>query len=151
MLPYSRNLKKPSRELRSGMTDAECKLWSFLRGKQILGIQFYRQKPIGPYIVDFYAPAARLVIELDGSQHYEPDHARRDVARDDSLACQGLLVLRFDNRQVLIETEAVVTEISRVCGERRDGRPAGGESEKQRVTVDDNLPLNEGGVRWKTG
>ncbi|OGT98758.1 MAG: endonuclease [Geobacteraceae bacterium GWB2_52_12] len=119
MLEYSKNLKQPSRELRSAMTEAERKLWSFLRGKQIFGIQFYRQKPIGPYIVDFYAPAARLVIELDGSQHFEPDHARRDAARDASLATQGLLVLRFDNRQALIETAAVVAEINRICGERK--------------------------------
>ena len=118
-LPYSRNLKQPSRDLRTGMTDAERKLWSHLRGKQILGIQFYRQKPLGPYVVDFYAPAAKLVIEVDGSQHYEPDHARRDAERDASLASQGVLVLRFDNRQVLLETVAVIAEIMRVCEERQ--------------------------------
>lgn len=66
MLPYSKNLKEPSRTLRKEMTDAEQALWSRLRGKQILGVQFYRQKPIGPYIVDFYAPAAKLIIEVDG-------------------------------------------------------------------------------------
>jgi len=118
-LPYSRNLKQPSRDLRTGMTDAEQKLWTQLRRKQILGIQFYRQKPVGPYIVDFYAPAALLVIELDGSQHYEPDHVARDAERDASLENQGLLVLRFDNLQVLKETEAVMAEIYRVCGERQ--------------------------------
>lgn len=118
-LPYSRNLKQPSRDLRTGMTDAEQTLWKRLRGKHILGIQFYRQKPIGPYIVDFYAPAVRLVIELDGSQHHEAKHARKDTERDASLASQGLFVLRFDNRQVLQETEAVLMEIFQVCGERQ--------------------------------
>lgn len=101
------------------MTDAEQKLWSQLRRRQILGIQFYRQKPLGPFIVDFYAPAAMLVIELDGIQHQEPDHARRDAERDACLAGQGLLVLRFDNRQALLETEAVINEILRVCEERQ--------------------------------
>lgn len=118
-LSYSKYLKQPSRNLRTGMTETEQKLWSYLRGKQILGIQFYRQKPLGSYIVDFYAPAARLVIELDGSQHHEEDHARRDADRDANLSSQGLLVLRFDNLQVLKEIEAVLEQIIRVCGERQ--------------------------------
>lgn len=119
MLEYSRNLKEPSRELRKNMTEAEQKLWPYLRRKQILGIQFYRQKPIGPYIVDFYAPAAKLVIELDGSQHHEPDYLKKDAERDACLAGHGLLVLRYDNRQVLQETGAVIEAIERVCSERQ--------------------------------
>ena len=63
MLGYIRNLKPPSRGLRTNMTDAERVLWARLRGKQLLDAQFYRQKPIGPYIVDFYCHAAALVIE----------------------------------------------------------------------------------------
>ena len=118
MLPYSRNLKEPSRSLRKEMTDAEQALWSRLRRKQVLGIQFYRQKPIGPYILDFYAPAAKLVIEVDGGQHSETMHAKRDAARDSILAGEGLKVLRVDNRQALLETDTVVEEIFRVCAER---------------------------------
>jgi very-short-patch-repair endonuclease len=123
MLPYSKNLKEPARTLRKEMTDAERKLWSFLRGKQILGIQFYRQKPIGPYIADFYAPAAKLVIEADGSQHQEPEHIAADDVRDAFLAEQGLQVLRFDNRAILKQTDAVVEEVCRVCGERLEIPP----------------------------
>jgi len=93
------------------MTDAERHLWSSLRGKQILGVQFYRQKPIGSYVVDFFAPAAKLVIEVDGSQHFEPGPEHYDSARTDYLKSSGLQVLRFDNRQVLLETEAVVERI----------------------------------------
>jgi len=118
MLPYSKNLKEPARTLRKEMTDAERKLWSFLRGKQILGIQFYRQKPIGQYIVDFYAPAAKLVVEADGSQHHEPEHVTADEVRDAFLAEQGLLVLRFDNDAILKHTDAVVEKIYQVCRER---------------------------------
>jgi very-short-patch-repair endonuclease len=100
------------------MTDAEQLLWFHVRRKQLLGIQFYRQKPVGPFIVDFYAPAVKLVLELDGSQHFEGEHARRDAQRNAALAELGLCVMRFDNLQVLTETEAVLEEIHRVCKER---------------------------------
>ena len=118
MLPYNKNLKGPARTLRRGMTDAEQALWFHLRRKQILGIQFYRQKPIGPYIVDFYAPSVKLVIEADGSQHLEDANREYDAVRDAFLKEYGLLVLRFDNRQVLTETAAVMEEIIRVCEDR---------------------------------
>jgi very-short-patch-repair endonuclease len=93
-------------------------LWAYIRRKQIGGVPFYRQKPIGPYSVDFYAPAPRLVIEVDGSQHFEPEHAAQDAARDVYLAGLGLVVLRFDNRQVLTKTQAVVETIGRVIAHR---------------------------------
>ena len=126
MLPYSNNLKEPARTLRKEMTDAERTLWSFLRGKKILGIQFYRQKPIGPYIVDFYAPAAKLVIEADGSQHLEPEHILADEVRDSFLAEQGLLVLRFDNCSILKKTDAVLEKVYQICRERLDkSKPKG--------------------------
>ena len=123
MLPYSKNLKEPARTLRKEMTDAERKLWTVLRGKQILGIQFYRQKPIGPYISDFYAPAAKLVIEADGSQHLEPDHVSADEVRDAFLAELGLLVLRFDNGTILNYTEVVLEKVYQICGERLEIPP----------------------------
>lgn len=108
MKPYAPAQKAFARELRSHQTDAEQQLWHRLRRKQLHGLQFYRQKPIGPYIVDFYCAAARLVIELDGSQHFEPAHQSRDQHRDAYLAQQGLLVLRFDNLQALKETDGVI-------------------------------------------
>ena len=70
MLQYGRHLKKYSRRLRKEMTEAERVLWSRIRGKQLKGLQVYRQKPIGRFVVDFYCPKAKLVIELDGGQHY---------------------------------------------------------------------------------
>jgi very-short-patch-repair endonuclease len=105
------------------MTDAEQLLWSQIRRKQILGIQFYRQKPIGPFIVDFHAPAAGLVIEVDGGQHYEEQHRCRDEERDAALAKLGLTVLRFDNLQVLTELDAVVEHIYSVVQERIEANP----------------------------
>jgi very-short-patch-repair endonuclease len=68
MLNYNANLKDKTRQLRKNLTESEKALWSRLRNKQLLGIQFYRQKPIGEHIVDFFAPRAKLVIEVDGSQ-----------------------------------------------------------------------------------
>ena len=124
MLKYNTSLKQPARQLRSDMTDAERLLWSRLRGKQILGVQFYRQKPLGPYIVDFHAPAAKLVVEVDGSQHFEEAGQVKDRRRDTYLETLGLRVLRFDNLQVLKETEAVLETILGVVGERVKSPPA---------------------------
>jgi very-short-patch-repair endonuclease len=93
------------------MTEAEKLLWSKLRSKQILGLQFYRQKPILNYIVDFYCPAANLVIECDGSQHFTDEGLEADRIRDEALAQLGLKVLRFDNGQVLKEGKEVLEEI----------------------------------------
>ena len=119
MLKYSRSLKGKARRLRSElMTDSESFLWKRLRRKQLLGVQFYRQKPVGNYIVDFYAPGAKLVIEVDGSQHLDRDHKEKDEMRDEYLQSQGLLVMRFSNLQVLKELESVVKEIFLAAGER---------------------------------
>ncbi len=93
------------------MTDSERALWSRLRGKQLAGVQFYRQKPIGSYIVDFYAPKANLVVEVDGSQHLACRQADQDRRRDEYLRGVGLRVLRFNSREVLEETDGVVEAI----------------------------------------
>ena len=108
VLPYNQRLKTRSRFLRTNLTDAELRLWYRLRRQQILGIQFYRQKPIGNYIVDFYAPAAKLVIEVDGAQHLDLRQAKYDAQRTRYIEEQGLKVLRFDDREVLLQTESVL-------------------------------------------
>lgn len=111
MQPYNKNLKQLSRDLRNNMTDAEKRLWSKLRAKQILGLQFYRQKPLLNFIVDFYCPAANLVIECDGGQHFTDEGLEADRVRDEVLAELGLVVLRFSNWQVLTEIDGVVEQI----------------------------------------
>ena len=105
------------------MTDAEQKLWSGVRRKQILEVPFYRQKPIGDYIVDFYAPKAKLVIEIDGSQHFTESYLKQDKTRDDCLKQHSLLVLRFDNLQVLQQLEGVMEKIYRTILERLKKSP----------------------------
>ena len=117
MLKYNSQLKTRGRALRSNLTDAEQKLWSRLRGKQILGIQFYRQRPIANYIVDFYAPTKRLVIELDGAHHFTPPQASYDRRRSEYLEKLGLQVLRFDDRQVLLEIDSVLQVVFRTLDE----------------------------------
>ena len=85
MLSYEKGLKQLSRNLRSNMTDAENLLCSKLRGKQLNGHQFYRQKIIGRYIADFYCPKSKLVIEVDGGQHYSAEGTVKDIKRDELL------------------------------------------------------------------
>ena len=117
MLKYNSQLKTRARALRRNLTDAEQRLWSRLRGKQVLGIQFYRQRPIGNFIVDFYAPTKRLVIELDGAHHFNTAQASYDRRRSEYLEKLGLKVLRFNDRQVLLESDSVVQVIFRAVSE----------------------------------
>ena len=123
MLRYNRDLKHIARRLRTEMTESEQLLWSRLRRKQLTGMQFYRQKPIGSYVVDFYAPKAKLVVEVDGSQHLDSVHVQNDAYRDACLSSEGLQVLRFSNIRVLQELDAVVDEIFRILMERLDQNP----------------------------
>lgn len=122
-LKYHPQLKPKARSLRTAMTDCERILWSHLRRKQMLGVQFYRQKPIGNYIVDFYAPKAKLVVEVDGSQHASAEHVTKDARRDAYLATLGIRVLRFGDRQVLQELDAVTEVIFQVVDERLAENP----------------------------
>ena len=116
MKPYNKQLKPLARELRKNMTDAERLLWRRVRGKQIHGSQFYRQKALGNYIVDFYCPAAGLVVEVDGEQHYSESGREKDLTRDRYLKTVGLQVLRFTNSEVLKNIEGVLQVIeSFVC------------------------------------
>ena len=122
MFEYNPDLRQYARELRSNPTDSERALWSRLRRKQLLGVQFYRQRPIGDYIVDFYAPSIKLVVEADGSQYYEPTHAERDVARDMSLSKKGIRILRFTNLDVLKNTNGVAQAIFDVVAQKLKGK-----------------------------
>ena len=111
MNPYNKNLKQASRNLRSNMTDAEQLLWQRIRRKQILELQFYRQKPILNFIVDFYCPEVSIVIECDGGQHYTELGLEADQNRDHTLSELGLITLRFTNHQILTEIDAVIEQV----------------------------------------
>ncbi len=83
MLEYNKNLKSFSQKLRRDATETEQILWAHLRKNQVSGVRFYRQKPIGNYIADFYCPRAKLVIEVDGGQHFEEANEKYDQKRDE--------------------------------------------------------------------
>lgn len=119
MQPYSKALIPFARQLRSNQAAAEELLWSKLRRKLVLGVQFYRQKPLAGYIADFYCASAKRVVELNGSQHCEADSQEYDAKRDQLLASLDLQVLRFDNLQVLRETQAVMEVIFEAVAKRK--------------------------------
>ena len=111
MLPFNRKLKPLASNLRSNMTDAEQLIWTKVRRKQISDCQFYRQKNIGNYIVDFYCPKSKLIVEIDGGQHYEDDGTKRDRQRDRYLQSLGFTVLHFSDIDVLTNIDGVVDRI----------------------------------------
>ena len=93
------------------MTEAESFLWQRIRRKQLKGRQFYRQKNIGDFIVDFYCPSAKLIVELDGGQHYTEEGVKTDQIRDNYLENFGFSVLRFSDREVFKNIEGVLERI----------------------------------------
>jgi very-short-patch-repair endonuclease len=111
VLPYNKKLKNLARELRKNMTDAERRLWSRIRRKQLKNYQFYRQKNIGNYIVDFYCPAAKLIVEVDGGHHYSSENIQKDELRDNYLNNLGFTVLRFSDRDIFKNIDGVLQEI----------------------------------------
>jgi very-short-patch-repair endonuclease len=111
MLFYNTKLKRYSQELRKNMTDAERLLWSKLRGKQLKGLQIYRQRIIGNYIVDFYCPKSKLIIEVDGGQHYANEGIKQDKTRDRYIMNQSFKVLRFSDKEVFENLDGVMGKI----------------------------------------
>ena len=100
-----------ARQLRRDQTDAKRDLWRALRGQRFAGFKFRRQHPVGDYILDFYCAAARLDVELDGSQHGQPEGMQHDAVREKFLASQDIETLRFWNRQWREHREACLLAI----------------------------------------
>jgi very-short-patch-repair endonuclease len=92
---------KRARALRRDMSLPEVVLWDAVRGGRLNGLRFRRQHPIGPYILDFYCPSARLAVEVDGAIHDHPDQLRHDARRDAWLSAQGIHVVRLMATDVL--------------------------------------------------
>jgi very-short-patch-repair endonuclease len=103
-----KQFKTLRKKLRNGSTDAEKKLWQALRKKQILGYKFTRQYGIGKYVVDFYCSAARLAIELDGSQRMNPENLRYDKDRTDFINSQKIKVVRFWDNDIFNNLPGVI-------------------------------------------
>ena len=99
-----------ARDFRKSPTPSEALLWQALRGKQLNHIKFRRQQPIGPFVVDFYAPSARLVIEIDGAVHQQQPEA--DQTRQRVLESLDLNILRFSAGQVERDIDSVLSAIN---------------------------------------
>jgi very-short-patch-repair endonuclease len=102
-------IEAAARRLRRNMTPAEKKLWEALRGKQLGGLKFRAQHPVGPFILDFYCPACKLAVELDGGVH--EDQTAHDEARTRQLNDYGYNVIRFRNEEVLGDLPSVLEQI----------------------------------------
>jgi adenine-specific DNA-methyltransferase len=118
-MPPSIKLRNRARELRRQQTDVETKLWMRLRDRQLCGVKYRRQLPIGPYIVDFCSAERGLVVELDGGQHAEQTSV--DQVRTQFLEANGYRIVRFWNHEVLDSMDSILEEIVRLI---RDPHPS---------------------------
>jgi very-short-patch-repair endonuclease len=100
--------KKLRQKLRKEMPRAEIIFWEKIRRRQINGLKFHRQYSIGKYVVDFYCPLAKLVIELDGDTHFNDEYKSKDLLRDKNLNNLGLSILRFNNNDIYYNLEGVI-------------------------------------------
>ncbi len=107
-----------AKSMRKAMTDAELKLWNAVRAHRLMGLGFRRQYPIGSYITDFACPAHKLIVELDGAQHNDPNAMRYDLARTTFLETSGWTVLRFTNDDVLKDINGVCQHVTITANER---------------------------------
>jgi very-short-patch-repair endonuclease len=118
-----------AKQMRQNMPDAEFRLWCELRNRGLDGLRFRRQQPIGPYIVDFFCPAAKLIVEVDGEQHALGAHPAADMQRDAWLEAEGYTVVRFWTNEVMHELDAVCAAILAASrGEWRNERRNAGTS-----------------------
>ncbi|MFG1361321.1 endonuclease domain-containing protein [Xanthobacter pseudotagetidis] len=146
----SRGQRVRARALRGNQTDAEQALWRALRGHRLAGLSFRRQHPIGPFVVDFACAAARLVVEVDGGQHFDARGQERDARRDAFLAHRGFEVLRFSNLDVLNNPSGVLETISAAAVSRRPPprpSPASGTGSQDGASGQSPLPL--AGEGWE--
>jgi very-short-patch-repair endonuclease len=96
---------------RRTLTPPEARLWRCVQRRQLAGLKFRRQHPIGAYVLDFYCPEARLAVEVDGQTHDHPDQQRRDERRTRGLVQQGIAVLRIAAEDVRINLDGVLVAI----------------------------------------
>ena len=126
IIPYNPRLVPLSKKLRKNMTLSEVLLWQELKGKQMLGYDFDRQRPIDEYIVDFYCKELRLAIEIDGESHTHEEAAEKDRKRQLSLEDLGVRILRFDDLEVKREMKYVLNSIYNWIKENTHPQPLQG-------------------------
>lgn len=106
-----KGLKTFRKQLRKNLTPAEAALWSLLKNSQLEGRKFRRQQSIDNFIVDFYCPSEKLIIELDGEVHNNADQIDKDIDRDKKFNAVGFKVLRLENKFVFEHREQVLNDI----------------------------------------
>ena len=106
-------LKSKRNNLRNNSTEAEILLWTYLKGKQFTGRKFRRQQSIGNYIVDFYCPEEKLVVELDGDIHFDVEIKKYDEERTGYIINLGIKLIRFENKEALYNLETVLKTIEK--------------------------------------
>ncbi|MBU0559234.1 MAG: DUF559 domain-containing protein [Bacteroidetes bacterium] len=111
IIPYNPNLKEKARELRNNSTTSEIRLWKLLKGRQMCGFDFHRQKPIDKYIVDFFCSELMLAIEIDGISHLGKE--KYDAYRQKRLEELGVIFLRFDDNDVYYKLPEVIKTIEK--------------------------------------
>jgi very-short-patch-repair endonuclease len=112
------------RDLRNKSTEAEKKLWSKLKGSQLLGYKFRRQHGVEPFVVDFYCPDVKLVIEVDGATHITDEELTKDRMRQKAIEGLGLTVFRCTNRDVFDNLDGVLLAIAEKLQELNAKQPA---------------------------
>ena len=122
IIPYNPKLKQLAKGLRGNMTLGEVLLWQQLKGMNIMGYDFDRQRPIDKYIVDFYCKEAKLAIEVDGSSHYSQLARMKDEHRQRQLESLGVRFLRFDDSDVRNDVGGVVRIIKKWLEENKPNR-----------------------------
>jgi len=106
-------IMKRATRLRKDQTEAEKIIWQSLRRRQIEGLRFRRQHPINNFVADFYCHEAKLVIEIDGGVHEDPEQKEKDLARQQIINDFGIKVLRFKNEEIVNDIESVIIKIQR--------------------------------------
>ena len=127
-LPLDAETRSFISQLRKNSTEPEQLIWSFLRDRRLHNQKFRRQKSLGPYVLDFYCHELKLAVELDGSQHDEPENLVRDAKRDAYIAGQGITTLRYWNHDVFDRAEWVLEDIWDQVHARMAGGTGIGES-----------------------
>lgn len=107
-----KHLKEVRRNLRNNGTSAEATLWRFLQKSQLKGRKFRRQHSVDNCVLDFYCPAEKLAIELDGDHHFSSAQWLHDQKRNEDLRAQGIIVLRFENDEVFHALEALLEKVT---------------------------------------
>jgi very-short-patch-repair endonuclease len=108
----TRTMRSRARSLRRDSTDAERIIWSALRAHRLNGASFRRQTPVGPYVADFLCHSAKLIVEIDGGQHFEREQQKRDARRESFLTSKGYRILRFNNLDVMTNRHGVLESIA---------------------------------------